>query len=195
MNNSVFGKIMENLGKRVDVKLVTDEKQVLKLASKPIFVSSKIFNKNLIAVHKETLFLNRLAYVVVCILNLSKTLMYDFQYNYVKKYGSKARLFWLIQIRYAMRYKHKMFVMTSGQTKKNLILVITRKFHDVTNTKTTGEMKDETPCEIIKEFISLRSKMYSYIKDNNQNNKTAKGLNELWLRMTLNLTLQKYLVW
>lgn len=93
MNNSVFGKIMENLGKRVDVKLVTDEKQVLKLASKPIFVSSKIFNKNLIAVHKETLFLNRLAYVVVCILNLSETLMYDFQYNYIKKYGSKARLF------------------------------------------------------------------------------------------------------
>lgn len=80
-----------------------------------------------------------------------------------------------------MRYKHKMFVMTSGQTKKNLILVITRKFHDVTNTKITGEMKDETPrpCEIIKEFISLRSKMYSYIKDNNQDNKTAKGLNEL----------------
>lgn len=78
-----------------------------------------------------------------------------------------------------MRYKHKMFVMTSGQTKKNLILVITRKFHDVTNTKITGEMNDETPCEIIKEFISLRSKMYSYIKDNNQNNKTAKGLNEL----------------
>lgn len=74
MNNSVFGKIVENLGKRVDVKLVTDEKQVLKLASKPIFVSSKIFNKNLIAVHKETLFLNRLAYVVVCILNLSETL-------------------------------------------------------------------------------------------------------------------------
>lgn len=69
--------------------------------------------------------------------------------------------------------------MTSGQTKKNLILVITRKFHDVTNTKITGEMNDETPCEIIKEFISLRSKMYSYIKDNNQNNKTAKGLNEL----------------
>ena len=51
-----------------------------------------------------------------------------------------------------MRYKHKMFVMTSGQTKKNLILVITRKFHDVTNTKITGEMKDETPCEITKEY-------------------------------------------
>ena len=87
---------MENLGKRVDVKLVTDEKQVLKLASKPIFVSSKIFNKNLIAVHKvkETLFLNRLAYVVVCILNLSKTLTYDFHHNYIKKkYGNKARLF------------------------------------------------------------------------------------------------------
>ena len=65
MNNSVFGKTMENLRKLVDVRLVMDEKNLLKLASKPTYVSSKIFNENLVAVHeiKETLTLNRSAYV------------------------------------------------------------------------------------------------------------------------------------
>ena len=95
MNNSVFGKTMENIRKRVDVRLVTDEKKLLKYVSKPTYVSSKIFNENLVAVHKikETLTLNRPAYVGMCILDLSKTLMYDFHYNYIKnKYGVKAKL-------------------------------------------------------------------------------------------------------
>ena len=57
MNNSVFGKTMENLRKRVDVRLVTNKEKFLKLSSKPSYVSSKIFNENLVAVHKikETL--------------------------------------------------------------------------------------------------------------------------------------------
>ena len=95
MNNSVFGKTMENIRKRVHVRLVTDEKKLLKLTSKPTYVSSKIFNENLVAVHKikETLTLNRPAYVGMCILDLSKTLMYDFHYSYIKtKYGEKAKL-------------------------------------------------------------------------------------------------------
>ena len=95
MNNSVFGKTMENIRKRVDVRLITDEKKLLKMVSKPTYVSSKIFNENLVAVHKikETLTLNRPAYVGMCILDLSKTLMYNFHYNYIKKkYGNKAKL-------------------------------------------------------------------------------------------------------
>ena len=85
MNNSVFGKTMENLRKRVGVKLVTDEKKLIKLTSKPTFVTSKIFNEKLVTVHKikETLTLNRTAYVGKCSLDLSKTLMYDFHYNYL----------------------------------------------------------------------------------------------------------------
>ena len=61
MNNSVFGKTMEDLCKQVDAKLVTDEKKLDKLTSKPTYVSSKIFNENLMTVHKvrETLTLNR----------------------------------------------------------------------------------------------------------------------------------------
>ena len=67
----------------------------MKLTSKPIFVTSKIFNEKLVAVHKikETLALNRPAYVGMCILDLSKTLMYDFHYNCIKKkYNDKAKL-------------------------------------------------------------------------------------------------------
>ena len=95
MNNSVFGKTMENLRKRVYVKLVTTDKKLYKITSKPTYVSSKIFNESLMAVYKieEVLTLNRPAYVGMCILDLSKTLMYDFHYNYIKKkYGDRAKL-------------------------------------------------------------------------------------------------------
>ena len=74
---------------------MTDEKNLDKLTSKPTFISSKIFNENLMAVHKvkETLTLNQPAYVGMCILDLSKTLMYDFHYNYIKKRnGDRAKL-------------------------------------------------------------------------------------------------------
>ena len=70
MNNSVFdGKTMENLRKRADIKLVTDEKKLMKLTSKPTFVSGKIFNEKIVAVHKikGTLTLNRPAYVGMCL--------------------------------------------------------------------------------------------------------------------------------
>ena len=95
MNDRVFGRTLENLRKRVDVRLVTDQKELFKLVSKPTYVNSKIFNEDLVAVHKikETLTLDRPAYFGRCILDLSKTLMYDFHYNYIKeKYGSKAKL-------------------------------------------------------------------------------------------------------
>ena len=86
---------MENMRKRVEVRLVTDEKKLDKLISKPTYVNSKIFNENLMAVHKikEALTMNRPANVGMCILDLSKTLMYDFHYNYIKKsYGDRAKL-------------------------------------------------------------------------------------------------------
>ena len=80
MNNSVSGKTTENLCKRVDVRLVTNVKKLLKLTSKPTYVGSKIFNENPVAVHKikEALTLNRPAYVGMCILDLSKALIVRF---------------------------------------------------------------------------------------------------------------------
>ena len=90
MNNSVFGKTMENIRKRCNVKLVTDKDKFLRLVSKPTYVSSKIFHENLVVVNmiRERLKLNKPSYVGMSILDLNKSLMCDFHYNYIKrKYG------------------------------------------------------------------------------------------------------------
>ena len=182
MNNSVFGKTMENIRKRVDVRLVTDEKKLLKLTSKPTYVSSKIFNENLVAVHKikETLTLNRPAYVGMCILDLSKTLMYDFHYNYIKnKYGEKAKLLFTDtdSLTYEIEAKdvYKDFFKDKDKFDNSDYPKYSPFFYKE-NKKVIGKFKDEAAGIPIIEFIGLRSKMYSYIKDNQKGGKTAKGI-------------------
>ena len=94
MNNSVFGKTMENIRKRCNVYLETDPDHFLHQTAKPTYVSCKIFHENLVAVNmkKQRLKLDK-PYVGMCLLDLSKVLMYDFHYNYIKKkYGGKAKL-------------------------------------------------------------------------------------------------------
>ena len=182
MNNSVFGKTMENLRKRVDVRLVTDEYKLLKLTNKPTYVSSKIFNKNLVAVHKikETLTLNRPAYVGMCILDLSKTLMYDFHYNYIKdKYGKKAKLLFTDtdSLTYEIEAKdvYKDFFKDKDKFDNSDYPEYSPFFYKE-NKKVIGKFKDESAGIPITEFVGLRSKMYSYIKDNQKGGKTAKGI-------------------
>ena len=87
MNNSVFGKTMKNIRNRVDIRLVTNEDQARKLISKPNYQHRTIFCENLTAIHmsKTIIFFNKPVYLGMCILDLSKTLMYDFHYNYIKK--------------------------------------------------------------------------------------------------------------
>ena len=182
MNNSVFGKTMENIRKRVDVRLVTDEKKLLKLTSKPTYVSSKIFNENLVAVHKikETLTLNRPAYVGMCILDLSKTLMYDFHYNYIKKnYGYKAKLLFTDtdSLTYEIEAKdvYKDFFKDKDKFDNSDYPEYSPFFYK-TNKKVIGKFKDESAGIPITEFVGLRSKMYSYMKDNQKGEKKAKGI-------------------
>ena len=182
MNNSVFGKTMENIRKRVDVRLVTDEKKLLKLTNKPTYVSSKIFNENLVAVHKikETLTLNRPAYVGMCILDLSKTLMYDFHYNYIKKnYGEKAKLLFTDtdSLTYEIEAEDVYQDFWNDKDKfDNSDYPNKSPYFDNTNKKVIGKFKDEAAGIPICEFVGLRSKMYSYIKDNEKGGKTAKGI-------------------
>ena len=196
MNNSVFGKTMENIRKRVDVRLVTSKEKLSKLASKPTYVSSKIFNENLVAVHKikETLTLNRPAYVGMCILDLSKTLMYDFHYNYIKqKYDNKAKLLFTgtdsltyeIQTDdvYADFWSDKDRFDNSDHNKES-------PFYNTANKKVIGKFKDEACGVPITEFVGLRSKMYSYMKDNEKGVKTAKGIKKIVIKN--NLTHENY---
>ena len=182
MNNSVFGKTMENLRKRVDVRLVTNKEKFLKLSSKPSYVSAKIFNENLVAVHKikETLLMNRPSYVGACILDLSKAFMYDFHYNYIKcKYGDKAKLLFTdtdsltYEIEtpdaYADFFDDKEIFDNSDYNKKS-------RFYFGENKKVIGKFKDEAAGIPVTEFVGLRSKMYSYTLDNKQSKRTAKGI-------------------
>ena len=83
MNNSVFGKTMENIRKRCNVYLETDRDHLLRQTSKPTYVSCKIFSENLVAVNmkRERLKLDKPSYGGMCIFDLSKVLMYDFHYN------------------------------------------------------------------------------------------------------------------
>ena len=95
MNNIFFGKTMENIRKRSNIYLETDPDHLLRQTAKPEFVSCKIFHENLVAVNmkKKILKLDKPSYVGMCILDLSKVLMYDFHYNFIKvKYGDRAKL-------------------------------------------------------------------------------------------------------
>ena len=87
MNNSVFGKTMENLRKRINVILVNDAKNYVRYISKLSFISQKIFNRNFVAIHQiepPVLTLNNPIYVGFIIFGLSKLLMDEFHYKYIK---------------------------------------------------------------------------------------------------------------
>ena len=95
MNNSVFGKTIENIDNRVDIRLECDENKAIKYIAKPNYDRSTIFDENLIAIHmkKTKVYYNKPIYLGMSILDLSKNLMYHFHYNFMKnKYGDNAKL-------------------------------------------------------------------------------------------------------
>ena len=95
MNNSVFGKTMENVRKHRDIKLVTTDKRRNQLASEPNYHTTKYFSENLITIEmkKTKSKMNKPIYLGMSILDISKTLMYEFWYDYIKpKYQDKAKL-------------------------------------------------------------------------------------------------------
>ena len=135
------------------------------------------------AVHKvkETLTLSRPAYVGMCILGLSKTLMYDFHYNYIKKkYNDRARL--LSTDTDSLTYEieaedvYKDFWNEKDMFENSDYPESSPQYCNV-NKKITGKFKDEACGIPITEFIGLKSKMYSYVKDNEKGGRTAKGIN------------------
>ncbi|XP_071138792.1 uncharacterized protein [Mytilus edulis] len=95
MCNSVFGKTMENLRNRVNIKLVNNESSLKKCVSRPSFERFQIFNEDLVGVENKhiNLLLNKPVYVGSVILELSKIIMYDFHYNVMQeKYGGNLNL-------------------------------------------------------------------------------------------------------
>ena len=168
MNNVVFGKTMENLRKRTDIKLVKENKTILKPLAKPTFHAFQVF-ESVVAIHmlKTVLTLNRPVYAGFAILELSKHLMYEFHYNYVKsKYCDRARLIFTdtdslcyevetFDVYADMRGDAHLFDTSDYPTgHPNLSLA---------NKKVLEKFKDETAGRPILEFIGLRAKMYSIL--------------------------------
>ncbi|OWF50010.1 hypothetical protein KP79_PYT25700 [Mizuhopecten yessoensis] len=128
-------------------------------------------SEDLVGVHilKSKLYLNRPIYVGFSILDISKTLMYDFHYNYIKrKFGSSARLLFTDtdSLAYTIQtddfYKHMLedsdLFDTSEYTKDSPL-------YNTKNKKVLGKMKDETYGNAIHAFVGLKSKMYAYTYD------------------------------
>ena len=93
MNNEDFGKTMENVTKNEDTKLVTTEKRRNYLVSEPNYHTTKFLRENVLAIKKVKILMNKPVYLELAILQLSKTLMYEFCYDYVKpKFDEKAKL-------------------------------------------------------------------------------------------------------
>ena len=95
MNNAVFGKPMENVRKHRDIKLVTTDKRRNKLVSEPNYHAIKWFSESLVAIEMRNakIKMNKPTYVGIAILDISKTLMYEVWYGYLKpKYGDRIKL-------------------------------------------------------------------------------------------------------
>ena len=135
MNNSVFGKTMENIRNRVDVRLVGNREKAQKLIVKPNLKYWVCFDENLIGVHLKRIKLvfNKPVYCGMSILDLSKTLIYDFHYNYIiPKFGKKKNFYLQIQIHFVMKLRQMTFLrILRTMWKKCLIRVILRKITPV----------------------------------------------------------------
>ena len=173
MNNSVFGKTMENLRNRVDIKIVhsNEEDKIRKLVASPLYSRFAKFTNDLagIDMHKSKLLLNKPVYTGMTILANSKILMYDFFYNKLKKqYGPKCELLYtdtdslLLEIETDDVYKDieadKNLYDTSDYPKEHSL-------HSGANKKVLGKMKEECSGTPIAECVCLRPKMYWIMKE------------------------------
>ena len=186
MNNSVLGKTMENLRKQINVRLVRlqKEKKIRNLITNLLYARFVQFTNNLVGiqVHKEKIKLVKPVYTGMCILNLNKTLMYDFYYNHLKlRYGHRCELLYtdmdslLLEIKteevYRVMQKDQGLHDTSAYLKDHFL-------HSQENKKVVGKMKDECSGVPIKEFVCLRSKKYS-VKSVVDKIRKAKGMTKL----------------
>lgn len=194
MNNSVFGKTMENVDKRKDVKIVTSWGSHKKrlgaraLIAKPNFHSLTKFTDEMTAIQMKRVntYYDKPLYLGFCVLEFSKWKMYDFHYSYMQpKYGNCLKLNYMDTDSFIYTIKTHDFYNdiqhdidsyfdTSAYSVDNPYNI------PIKNKKVLGMMKDENSGKIMKEFIGLRSKMYSYSVEETEVKK-AKGVKKIAL--------------
>ena len=173
--NSIYGKTVENDRKHRDIKLVTAEYKRNKLASEPNYHSTKCISKHLLVMEmKETeVRMNKPIYLGQAVLDLSKTLMFEFWYNYLKPmYGNKIRLCYTDTESFIMHIKtddfykdinndvDKWFDTSNYNKNDNKPLEVDK------NKKVLGKFKDEIGGKIMTKFVALRAKTSFFITFN-----------------------------
>ena len=182
MNNSVFGKTMENIRKHRDAKLVTTDKKRSKLVSEPNYHTINYISEDLSVteMNKTKVKMNKPIYLGLSILGISKLLMYEFWYDYMKpKYGNNVKLCYMDTDSFVMNIETKDFYKdTANDVEKRFDTSnyeVNRPLPIGKNKKVIGLMKDDLGGKIIMEFITLRPKTYSYLIDDCKKDKKAKG--------------------
>ena len=202
MNNSGFGKTMENIRKHKNIKLVTNREAYLKAVMKPNFKSRVLFGKTLMGCEmgKIKVVMNKPVYLGQAILDLSKIVMYKFHYDYMKqKYPEGLTLCYMDMdsLIYDMETKdfHKDIAKDikdrfnmSGYNPDGYCVPRTaeqppRPLPVGLNKRVIGLMKDELGGGIMTEFITLRPKMYAY-KKGSAESKKCKGIKKCIVKKT-----------
>ena len=192
MNNSVSGKTMENVTKHRDIKLVTTDKRRNKLVSEPNYHTTKWFSENLLAIEmkKTKVKMNKPGYLGLSILEISKTLMHEFWYDYMKpKYGGNVKLCYMDTDSFIMHIKTEHFYKDIADDVEKRFEAsnyeVNKPLPTGKNKKVIGLMKDEIGGKIMREFVALRPKTYSYLMFDGWSDKKAKGTKKCVIKQRL----------
>ena len=182
LNDAVFGKTMENIRKRRDIKLVKTDKKRNKLVSEPNYYTINYISGDLsiIEMNKTRVKINKPIYLGLPVLDISKILMYEFWYDYMKpRYNDNVKLCYMDTDSFVINIKTNDFY-------EDIANDVEKRFHTSNyecnrplpigkNKKVIGLMKDELRGKIITEFVTLRPKTYSYLTDDGKEDKKTKG--------------------
>ena len=177
--NSVYGKTMENMRKRMKIRKVTNEKDFIKYSLRPTFKNFIIFGKNIVAIHEkpEEIGFNKPIYVGCTVLEESKLEMYKFWYDFLKKVCEGIKLIYMDTDSFIFEVaenfneimlEHKEYFDLSNFPKDS-------KYYDSTNKKVPGKMKDEKSSQNINDVTALKSKSYIVITTDNKEEYKHKG--------------------
>jgi hypothetical protein len=181
MNNSVFGKLMEDIRKRTNVELVVNECRMEKVVASPLYNYHKIINENIVAVakHQPSIKLDKPVYAGFCVLETSKLLMYEFHYGFIKeKYGLNAQLLFTDtdSLCYHIKTNDLYDDIKGGEWFDFGNYPKDHPLYCNNNNKVIGKMKDETAGVPIVEFVGLRAKLYSILVDDGCVKQAARGI-------------------
>ena len=198
MNNSVFGKTMENIRKHRNIKPVTNAESYPKTVMKPNFKSGVLFGENLMGckMGKIKVVMNKPVYLGQAILDLSKIVIYEFHYGCMKPKFGNLQLCYMDTDSLVYNIKTEDFyaiISDDVPTRFNMSSYCDKRCRPCEqrplpigmNEKVIGLMKGELGGAMITEFIALRPKLYSFRKLDGAEDKKCKGIKKFVVKRTL----------